>query len=106
MFLFWHVSYFTTKRYHTVRLYNNHAVVKLLRAKNSHYIKSQFAIIHLVSNRKVLAILGTATDFLTEAFINVAAFLIRPITAIFFVITNLALRNALAIFAHKKRAVT
>lgn len=83
-----------------------HAVVKHLRTKNSLYITSHFAIIHLVSNRKVLTILGTATDFLTEAFINVAAFLIRAITAIFFVITNLVLRNALAIFAHKKRAVT
>lgn len=106
VFLSWHVRYFTTSRYHTVGLYHNHAVLKHLTTKTSHFITAHFAIIHLVSNRKVLTILGTATDFLTEAFINVAAFLIRPITAIFFVITNLTLRNAFAIFAHKERAVT
>jgi len=81
-------------------------VKKQLRTKNLHYIIPRFVIIHLVSNRKILTILRTAANFLTEAFINVAASLIRPITTVVFGITNTTLRNTLAIFAHKKRAVT
>lgn len=89
-----------------LEFYYKHPVVKKQLIKNLHYITPHFVIIHLVSNKKILTILRTAANFLTEAFIYVAAFLIRSITTIFFVITNIPLRNTLAIFAHEERAVT
>lgn len=91
----------------TLEFYNYHAIVKKqVRIKNLHFLTPYLIDIHLVSNRKILTILRAATNFLTETFINVAAFLIRTITTIFFIITHITLRNTLAIFAHEKRAVT
>lgn len=63
-------------------------------------------IIHLVSHRKILTVLRTATDFLTEALVNVAAPLVRAIAAVLSVIADLVLRNAPPILAHEKGAVT
>lgn len=60
---------------------------------------------NLVPNRKILTILRTATDFLTQAFIDMAVSLIRSVTTVLFIVTDLYLRNAFAIFANEKRTV-
>lgn len=60
---------------------------------------------HLVTDWKVLTILRTSTDFLTQTFIYMAASLIWAIATVILIVTKTSTGNAPAIFAHKKWTV-
>lgn len=60
---------------------------------------------YLVTNWKVLTILRTSTDFLTQTLIDMAVSLIWVISTVILIVTKTSPGNAPVIFAHKKWTV-